>query len=66
MSRSEQQRVEDAGSSTDQHVTGTEETGTFITDEPPTATTPANGSGNAGVNQTRANRQDFAGGPDGE
>jgi hypothetical protein len=40
----------DAGSSTDQHVTGTEEAGTFITDKAPTADTPVHGSGNAGVN----------------
>jgi hypothetical protein len=46
----------DAGSSTDQHVTGTGETGTFTTDEPPTADTPAHGSGNAGVNEPDGER----------
>jgi hypothetical protein len=44
------------GSMTDQHVTGSEETGTFITDEAPTADTPAHGSSNAGINATGANR----------
>jgi hypothetical protein len=44
------------GSSTDQHITGSPETGTFITDEPPTSDTPADGSSNAGINATRANR----------
>ncbi|WP_067502970.1 hypothetical protein [Actinoplanes sp. TFC3] len=47
-----------AGASTDQQVTGTSETGTFTTDEAPTADTPADGSTNAGINQTRANRPD--------
>ena len=47
-----------AGASTDQHVTGSEETGTFLTDQPPTAATPAHGSSNAGVNARRANRPD--------
>jgi hypothetical protein len=50
--------VANAGSSTDQHVTGTPETGTFITDEAPTADTPVHGSSNAGVNETGANRPD--------
>lgn len=59
MSRSEQQPVQDAGSSTDQQITGTRETGEFITDKPPTATTPATGSGNAGINRTGANRVAF-------
>jgi hypothetical protein len=45
-----------AGASTDQHITGSSETGSFITDEPPTSTTPAHGSSNAGVNARRANR----------
>ena len=35
---------------TDQHITGTPETGTFLTDQPPTADTPADGSTNAGLN----------------
>jgi hypothetical protein len=48
----------DAGNSTDVHVTGTPETSTFVTDEPPTADTPADGSSNAGVNETGANRPD--------
>lgn len=39
-----------AGGSTDQHITGSRETGTFLTDEPPTADTPADGSTNAGLN----------------
>ena len=45
-----------SGSSTDQHVDDLEETGTFITDEPPRSDVPAHGSSNAGINQTRANR----------
>jgi hypothetical protein len=45
-----------AGSSTDQHVTGAPETGTFTTDKAPTADTPVHGSSNAGINVTRANR----------
>ncbi len=48
----------DAGSSTDQHVTGAAETGTFITDEAPTADTPVHGSSNAGFNAAGANRTD--------
>jgi hypothetical protein len=40
----------DAGSLADQHITGTEETGTFTTDEAPAADTPVHGSSNAGVN----------------
>jgi hypothetical protein len=44
------------GSSTEQHITGSAETGTFITDEPPTGDTPAHGSNNAGINATGANR----------
>ena len=67
MSSTEQQHgIDDSGSSTDQYITGTGEAGTFITDEPPTATTPADGSSNAGINRTKANRQDFTGDPDGE
>ncbi|XVV10619.1 hypothetical protein ACQP2X_38120 [Actinoplanes sp. CA-131856] len=45
------------GASTDQHVTGVEETGEFTTDKPPTDTTPADGSTNVGVNETKANAQ---------
>jgi hypothetical protein len=48
----------DAGSSTDQHVTGQPETGTFLTDQAPTATTPSHGSGNAGVNELGGNHVD--------
>jgi cytoskeletal protein RodZ len=40
----------DAGSSTDQHVTGPPETGTFLEDTPTEASTPVHGSSNAGVN----------------
>jgi hypothetical protein len=47
-----------AGPSTDQHVTGSEETGSFITDKAPTADTPAHGSSNAGINEKAANRTD--------
>ncbi len=47
------------GGSTDQHVTGTGETGEFLTDQAPTATTPATGSSNAGINSTRANHPHF-------
>jgi hypothetical protein len=48
------------GSSTEQQVTGAEETGTFITDEPPTADTPVHGSSNAGINAVGANRTERA------
>ena len=46
----------DFGSSTEQHITGAEETGEFITDKEPTAGTPAHGSSNAGINDTDGNR----------
>jgi hypothetical protein len=46
----------DAGSSTDQHVTGRDEDGKFQTDKEPVADTPADGSTNAGINETKANR----------
>jgi hypothetical protein len=46
-----------AGSSTEQHVTGAEETGTFITDQAPTADTPADGSTNAGINAAEGTRR---------
>jgi hypothetical protein len=49
-----------AGSLADQHITGAAETGTFITDETPTADTPAHGSSNIGVNATGANSPDDA------
>jgi hypothetical protein len=45
-----------AGGSTDQHITGGPEDGEFITDEPPTSSTPAHGSSNAGINELKANR----------
>jgi hypothetical protein len=44
------------GSSAEQHVTGAEETGDFLTDKAPTADTPAHGSSNAGINAVAANR----------
>jgi hypothetical protein len=47
------------GGSTNQHVTGIEETGDFLTDQPPTPTTPATGSSNAGINASRANHPHF-------
>ncbi|AGL19651.1 hypothetical protein L083_6141 [Actinoplanes sp. N902-109] len=37
-------------------MTGSSEQGTFLTGEAPTADTPADGSTNAGINATRANR----------
>jgi len=52
-----------SGGSTDQHVSGVEETGSFPTDEPPTAHTPSHGSSNRGINTTRANRVDGAAPP---
>ncbi|GAA2910160.1 hypothetical protein Acy02nite_49010 [Actinoplanes cyaneus] len=45
-----------SGASTDQHVDGPDETGTFTTDEEPAADTPASGSSNAGINRLHANR----------
>jgi hypothetical protein len=48
----------DSGSSTDQHVTGAEETGTFITDQAPTGNTPAHGSSNEVFNKAGGNRVD--------
>lgn len=47
---------DDAGASADQHITGGPEEGTFLTDQPPTADTPAAGSSNQGINERRANR----------
>ncbi len=47
-----------AGGSTDQHISGLEEEGTFLTDEPPTSKTPASGSSNRGINKLHANRED--------
>jgi hypothetical protein len=49
-----------AGRKTGQHVSRAAEPGTFITDEPPTADTPAHGSTNAGINELGANRTDPA------
>ncbi|WP_306210861.1 hypothetical protein [Actinoplanes sp. RD1] len=46
----------DAGSSTDQDVTGYEETGTFTTDEAPTGDTPAHGSSNEVFNAAGGNK----------
>lgn len=46
-----------AGSSTDQHATDHEETGTPITDKAPTTGTPAHGSSNAGINAVKGNRE---------
>ena len=46
----------DLGSSTDQQPDDKPETGESTVDAAPTATTPAHGSSNAGVNETRANR----------
>ena len=48
-------REEDAGSSTDQHITGEPETAQFPTDAEPTGDTPADGSSNAGINQRDGN-----------
>lgn len=47
----------DAGPSTDQHITGRDEEGDFPTDEEPTGNTPAHGSSNKVINETRGNRQ---------
>ena len=47
-----------AGSSADQHVTGAEETGTFITDQAPTGNTPAHGSSNKIFNEAGGNDPD--------
>ncbi|MFI7598144.1 hypothetical protein [Actinoplanes sp. NPDC049681] len=68
MSGSEQPPTGDdiAGASTDQHVSGLEEKGSFLTDEAPTAATPAHGSSNAGVNTTEANRRDLTEGEPGD
>jgi hypothetical protein len=55
---SSEDRVVTNAASTDQHITGSPETGDFITDQAPTATTPAHGSSNAGVNATGANKPD--------
>ncbi|HEY0530593.1 MAG TPA: hypothetical protein VGD29_03235 [Actinoplanes sp.] len=49
-------KSENAGASTDQYITGRPETGDFIVDQPPTSTTPAQGSSNKGINDTRGNR----------
>ena len=57
----ENETAANAGSLADQHITGAAETGTFTTDEAPTADTPAHGSSNVGVNATGANRPGDAG-----
>jgi hypothetical protein len=49
--------TKNAGPSTDQHVTGRDETEPFATDEPPTSGTPAHGSSNIGINKLGANRE---------
>jgi hypothetical protein len=58
---SSEDRVVTNAASTDQHITGSPETGDFITDQAPTATTPAHGSSNSGINETGANKQDATG-----
>ena len=58
--RREEETVPTAGASTDMHITGDPETGTFITDEPPTSSTPSHGSSNAGVNAAHGNRPEGA------
>jgi hypothetical protein len=45
------------GSSTEQHITGLPETGTFSEDQAPTGDTPVHGSSNAGQNRA-ADRHD--------
>jgi hypothetical protein len=49
---------ENAGASSDQHVTSRPEQDEPLVDQPPTSTTPEHGSSNKGVNTTRANRVD--------
>ena len=51
-----------AGNSTDQHITGAAETGDFVTDEAPTADTPAHGSTTAGLNTDDLDHTDDASG----
>ncbi|MEU4221889.1 hypothetical protein [Actinoplanes sp. NPDC026623] len=46
-----------AGSSTDQYVSGAAETGTFLTDQAPAADTPVHGSSNAGINDADADAE---------
>ena len=49
------EKIDNAGPSTDQHITmGTEE-GTFQTDRAPSSGTQADGSSNAGINERKAN-----------
>jgi hypothetical protein len=45
----EEKDVPGAGSSTDQHISGAAETGTFTTDEAPTGDTPAHGRSDDGI-----------------
>lgn len=47
-----------AGAETDQHITGSPETGEFTTDAPPTGGAEAHGSSNKGINEHRANRNE--------
>jgi hypothetical protein len=42
-----------AGSSTDQHVSGAAETGSFTTDQPPTGDTPSHGSSDTGITSVK-------------
>ncbi len=48
----EEKDIPGAGSSTDQHVSGAAETGTFTTDQAPTGDTPAHGSSDTGITST--------------
>ena len=50
--------TQNAGASSDQHITGTPETDEFTTDAPPTGETEAHGSSNKGINEHRANRDE--------
>lgn len=58
---SDRDTTSNMGSSTETHITGSDETGTFITDEPPTTTPTAStgGSSNLGINTTGANLDSF-------
>jgi hypothetical protein len=48
---------DNAGASTDQYVTGSDETGKSLVDQPPTSKTPSHGSSNKGINDRKANRE---------
>jgi sugar/nucleoside kinase (ribokinase family) len=56
--RGDEKIIRDAGSSTDQYVTGHPETGTFTTDVEPRGDTPIVGSGNVGMNAVDPDRED--------